>query len=215
MVGWTVRVKKQIVGRVLQGMAGQSRRVWKEQMTVERFNFQRLCVAQTAGIVLNVGANDDPGNLKSIDPERVINCDLEAHDSYLDRPNKVDLLFDAKQPWPLDNDYAELVVFGDILEHFYPDEAFFAMKEANRVAQKVCITVPNDPRFEADGVTEVNGYRSHCTQWTEKTLTLLVEEAGFEIVQWQTVDYTFVPEGYFVLAERAENFELDTRGFKA
>lgn len=178
-------------------------------MTTERFGFQRLCVAQTDGIVLNVGANEDPANLKSLDPERVINCDIESQDSYLDRPNKVDVLFDAKQGWPFEDDYAELVVFGDILEHFYPEEALAAMKEANRVSQKVCITLPSDGRFEETGIEMKNEYRSHCYKWSEKTLTMLVEEAGFEVVTWQTVDYGFVPEGYFVLAERKDQFEIN------
>ena len=179
-------------------------------MTVDRFHFQRLCTAQTEGIVLNMGANEDPANLKQIDPDRVINCDIEAHDSYLDRPNQVDVVMDARNHWPFEDDYAELVVFGDILEHFYPEEAFDALNEAHRVAQKICITVPSDGRFEADGVQETaSGYRSHCFKWTESNLTRLIENTGFEIVSWQTVDYTFVPEGYFVLAERKpEEYEI-------
>jgi predicted SAM-dependent methyltransferase len=177
-------------------------------MTIERFTFQRSCVAQTTGIVLNVGANEDPANLKGIDPDRVINCDIEQTDSYLNRPNKVDVLFDAKEKWPFEADYAELVVFGDILEHFYPEEALAAMKEAHRVSEKVCVTVPSDGRFkENNDVEERNGYRTHCFQWTEKTMTMLLEESGFEIVTWRTVDYGFVPEGYFVLAERSPVYE--------
>jgi predicted SAM-dependent methyltransferase len=179
-------------------------------MTIERFTFQRSCVAQTTGKVLNVGANEDPANLKGIDPDRVINCDIEKTDSYLNRPNKVDVLFDAKEKWPFEADYAELVVFGDIIEHFYPEEALAAMKEAHRVSEKVCVTVPSDGRFkENDDVEERNGYRTHCYQWTEKTMTMLLEEAGFEIITWRTVDYGFVPEGYFVLAERGSTYEKD------
>ena len=176
-------------------------------MTVDRFHFQRLCAATTEGIVLNMGANEDPANLKQIDSERIINCDIEAQDSYLDRPNNVDVIMDAREPWPFPDNHAELVVFGDILEHFYPEEALAAMKEAHRVSEKVCITVPSDGRFEETGIEEKNGYRSHCTKWNEKTLTMLIEEAGFEVVTWQNVDYTFVPLGFFVLAERKEYYE--------
>ncbi len=176
------------------------------QLTTDRFHFQRLCVAQTNGKVLNVGANEDPANLKQIDPERVINCDIEPVDSYLNRPNSVDVLFDVRDPWPFEDDYAELVIFGDILEHLYPDEALAAMREAHRVSSSVCITVPSDNRFETnDDVEQRNGYRTHCYVWKEKNLTLLIEEAGFEVVTWQQVDYGFVPVGYFVLAEKQES----------
>ena len=166
----------------------------------------------TTGIVLNVGANEDPANLKGVDPERVINCDIEAHDSYMDRPNKVDVIFDAtKKPWPFPSNSAELVVFGDIIEHLYPDEAQAALEEAYRVAQKVCITIPRDNRFETDeqGVVEKNGYRTHCFEWTEEILKQVIYDAGWKILDWQTVDYYFVPEGYFVLAER--NHKFNTR----
>lgn len=176
-------------------------------MTVERFGFQRSCVAQTTGIVLNVGCNEDPASLKAIDPDRVINCDIEATDSYLDgRPNKVDKLFDCTKAWPFEDDFAELVVFGDIIEHLYPEEALRALTEAHRVAQKVCITVPKDDRFESDGVgvqMSETGYRTHCYTWDEEHLSMLLDEAGFtKNLDWQTVDYYFVPEGYFILAER-------------
>lgn len=184
-------------------------------MTTERFSFQRSCVAQTTGIVLNVGANEDPANLKDIDPERVINCDIEEQDSYLDRPNRVDVLFDVREPWPFDSDYAEMVVFGDILEHLYPEEAEFALKEAHRVAEKVCITVPSDDRFkENDDVEERNGYRTHCHEWTAESLGSLLQKTGWKIIFWQDIDYYFVPLGFFILAQHHET-EVNTRGFKA
>lgn len=182
-------------------------------MTTERFNFQRLCAADTSGIVLNVGANDDPANLKSIAPDRVINCDIEEHDSYLNRPNKVDVLFDVRGRWPFEDDYAELVVFGDILEHLYPEEALLALREANRVSEKLCVTVPRDNRFEESGVDEKNGYRTHCFEWTEHDVLDLLSATGWEVEIWMQVDYNFVPEGYFVLARREE--PINTTNFKA
>src|SRR4051812_5425964 len=160
----------------------------------------------TTGIVLNVGCNEDPANLKQVDPDRVINCDIEAVDSYIvGRPNKVDVLFDCTNEWPFADDYAELVVFGDIIEHLYPNEALRALKEARRVAQKVCITVPRDSRFKETGIEmSETGYRTHCHEWDEEHLCMLLDEAGFgKSLDWQTVDYVFVPEGYFLLAERS------------
>ena len=186
-------------------------------MTTERFSFQRSCVAQTTGKVLNVGANEDPANLKAIDPERVINCDIEAHDSYLDRPNKVDVLFDVRSEWPFPDDYAELVVLGDILEHLYPEEAVYALREAYRVSELVAITVPRDNRFEEnDDVEERNGYRTHCFEWTDHDILDLLSDTGFQVIDWHEVDYNFVPTGYFVLAEREPNYaEIDSQGFRA
>jgi hypothetical protein len=171
-------------------------------MTTERFGFQRACVAMTEGIVLNVGANEDPAHLKASFGERVINCDIEATDSYLNRPNNVDVLFDCTQPWPFEDDHAELVVFGDILEHLYPNEAYGALLEARRVSDKLCITVPKDDRWVEGGVEKKNGYRTHCYRWDEDRVTMLLQETGWSVVDWKTVDYYFVPEGYFILAER-------------
>jgi predicted SAM-dependent methyltransferase len=180
-------------------------------MTTERFTFQRACVAMTEGIVLNVGANEDPAGLKQSYGDRVINCDIEATDSYLDRPNKVDVLFDCTKPWPFDDNYAELALLGDIIEHLYWDEAAAALDEAYRVAEKLCITVPNDNRFETDeqGVLEKNGYRTHCFVWTEENLRELLDKTGWDVVDWQTVDYYFVPEGYFIFAERRKEDDLE------
>jgi hypothetical protein len=171
-------------------------------MTTDRFGFQRACVAMTTGKVLNVGANEDPAHLKAIDPNRVINCDIEAVDSYLGRQNNVDVLFDCTETWPFTNDEAELVVFGDILEHLYPEEASAALQAAHRVAEKVCITLPQDNRFEADGVEQKNGYRTHCYEWTEEKLREVLQETGWKVLDWKTVDYYFVPQGFFVYAER-------------
>jgi len=174
-------------------------------MTIARFAFQRRCVEAVNGVVLNVGCNEDPADLKNVDRERVINCDIERFDSYMDgRVNKVDIVFDCREPWPFHDDEAELVVFGDILEHLYPWEAIAAMKEAHRVAEKVCITVPKDDRFISNDDVEIrNGYRTHCYVWDEDRLSMLLDESGFgRTFEWHTVHYDFVPEGYFVLAGR-------------
>jgi len=177
-------------------------------MTMLRFNFQRACVFDTDGVVLNVGANEDPASLKLIDPDRVINCDIEAYDSYLDgRPNSVDVIMDAREaPWPFEDDSAELVVFGDILEHLYEEEAVRALSEAHRVAQKVCITVPEDSRFETDGVQQSEtGYRTHCVVCTREYLQRVLDASNWKVVEWIEADYGFVPNGHFILAVRKED----------
>jgi predicted SAM-dependent methyltransferase len=173
-------------------------------MTLARFSYQRQAVMQTSGKVLNVGANEDPAGLKMIDPERVVNCDIEATDSFIvGRPNSVDVIMDAREVWPFESDSAELVVFGDILEHLYPQEALRALTEAERVAEKVCITLPRDRRWMEDGVKQSDtGYRTHCIEWTPELLSEVLEDAGWKVTDWQTVDYVFVPEGFFIMAER-------------
>ncbi len=179
-------------------------------MTGERFNFQRNCVLEAldipGAIVLNVGANEDPAGLKALDPDRVINCDLEEFDSYLDgRPNRVDRVFDARGEWPFPTDSAQLVVLGDILEHLHHSEAESVLLEANRVAKTLCITVPEDDRFMHDeqGVLESDsGYRTHCTVVTKHYLENILSDTGWSILDLHTVDYHFVPRGYFVFAER-------------
>lgn len=170
---------------------------------MSRFQFQQNAVHSTVGIVLNVGCNEDPAHLKNIAPDRVINCDIEATDSHMMRPNLVDYLFDAaKERWPFEDQSAEMVVLGDILEHLLPQDCAAVLKEARRVAHRLCITVPREVRDEVfDQVPpEGNPYMFHQVEVTEEYLRWQLSEAGWEVEEWQTVDYGFVPEGYLVMA---------------
>lgn len=174
-------------------------------MAPERFVFQQHAVTMTAGRVLNVGANEDPAGLKAMAPERVINCDIEVDDSYLDhRPNKVDYLFNAAEgKWPFPDSSATLVVLGDIIEHLYENETEHVFKEARRVAHMLCVTTPRDSRWQDDGVQQSEtGYRTHCIEWTEQKLRTLLSFTGWKVSTWRTINYDFVPEGYLILAER-------------
>lgn len=174
--------------------------------TVDRFQYQRRCVENTFGIVLNVGCNEDPAGLQATYGSRVINCDIEEFDSYLDgRPNRVDEVFDmTKPPWPFRDDYAELVLIGDTLEHLYPEEAEKALREAHRVGRKLAITAPRDGRFMDDGVRQSeSGYRTHCIEVTEEYLREMLGKTGWEITQLIVTHYGFVPEGYLLVAQRA------------
>lgn len=172
-------------------------------MTTDRFAFQRACASRVAGRVLNVGANDDPAELQRTFGHRVINCDIEPVDSYLGRPNRAEVLFDARERWPFADDSADLVILGDIIEHLYPAEAESVLGSARRVSQRVCLTVPRDDRWKRDGVEEKNGYRTHCYEWTWEELQALLIKTGWHVVLAEKVDYFFVPEGYFVEAQRA------------
>lgn len=169
---------------------------------MDRLAFQRNCVAATSGLVYNVGANEDPAGLKAFG-ERVINADLETNDSYLDgRPNRVDVLMDAREQWPWKAGSGELVVLGDIIEHLYPKEVQHAFAEARRVSDSLCITVPRDTRWIIDGVrVSDTGYRTHCHEWVEEELRALLDKTEWIVTEWHTVDYGFVREGYLILAD--------------
>ena len=153
--------------------------------------------------MLNVGCNDDPANLRDTFGLRVVNCDIEAVDSYLDRPNKAEVLFDAREKWPFADDSADLVILGDIIEHLYPEEVTAVLREARRVSQRLCITVPRDTRWQEEGVEEKNGYRTHCHEWTYEALEFLLNMCGWHVLLAEKVDYFFVEEGYFIEAQRA------------
>lgn len=178
-------------------------------MSGTRFVFQQDCVrralADLDGPALNVGCNEDPGKLKDIDPERVVNCDLFAHDAVMDRPNRVDRLFDcASEPWPFDHYEASIVVLGDIVEHLTPAEIDHALAEARRVGRRLCVTVPEDHR---DTVTDAHADTFprgavHRTIVTQGLLERALLRAGWYAYEFRRVDYQpVVPYGYFVEAD--------------
>jgi hypothetical protein len=155
---------------------------------------------------MNVGASTDPANLKATFGARIQNCDLLTYDPVLGRMLRCDWHFDCRTSWPFPADDAEMVVLGDILEHLREPSQLACLREAHRVAPWLCVTVPNDPRPpEAQGprLADFPGLY-HQTVVSEALLAWWLEETRFQVVEWQTVDYGFVPEGYFVLAKRQE-----------
>ncbi len=168
-------------------------------MTGLRFDYQKDAVRNTTGLVLNVGSYDDPAGVKMMAPSRVLNCDINNH-------NNVDIVFDMRSEWPFESDSAELIILGDVVEHLFPREAVGALTEARRVSQRVVLTVPEDSRHEGTEVYEEDevGARHHCYTWTEQRLKTLLEGTGWKIVDWREEDYSFVPRGFFVTAERTD-----------
>lgn len=171
----------------------------------DRFAFQRQAVQETLTalgdasiaeqehlLIVNVGANDDPANLKYEAPDRVINCDLFAHDQVLDRPNQVDQIFDcARERWPFADGQAALVILGDILEHLTPEEIGYALREARRVARRLCVTVPEDHRPEVSDERADQFPRGavHRTTVTRALLEPLLDWAGWTVTDWREVCY--------------------------
>lgn len=177
-----------------------------------RYDFQIACARRHPGVVLNVGCNEDPVGLKHRWEDRVINCDMEGWDKHMKRPNIVDRIFNALDcPWPFDAEAAELVILGDILEHFPVEESGRVAREAARIAPKVCITVPEDTRIDeaaehAKWVPE--NYNLHTTVVTREKLDEILCLAKLQPVwlvegPWGFDNIT----GFCVLAERIPGSE--------
>jgi hypothetical protein len=192
-------------------------------MTMDRFNFQRECVqdrlaGDPTGLVLNIGCNADPGGLKSLDEKRVRNCDIRTENPDTGEKYPVDSVFDATtEVWPYEDHSVSLVVLGDIVEHLYPHEFAAVLKETHRVAQSVCITVPEDDRMHSDAgyferLAKSPKGEYHCYVVTEDYLRSVLETYGFEINRLDVVDYGFVPRGFYVMATRQDLEGLNNDG---
>lgn len=151
---------------------------------VLRFDFQNAAVAHATGVVLNIGCNEDPAGLRERYGSKVVNCDLEAWDSTMNRPNPVDQVFDATVfPWPFGDDYAHTTILGDILEHFPYDVMVAVLKEARRVGKELCVTVPKDTRVDEREMAEKytpGAYNLHTIIVTEELLKKALEESGWK-----------------------------------
>jgi hypothetical protein len=177
-------------------------------MTIDRFPFQRKAVAELTDpgdVILNVGANYDPGMIKASFPDRqVLNCDFVDTDIGMGFKIEADHFFDcSEKPWPFETDSARLVIFGDILEHLTRDGIVTALQEARRVADYVCITVPRDPRFMDSPLDPADGNPwQHITLVDQHLLSAALRRTKWEPLEWETVHYIICDEGYFVTAKR-------------
>lgn len=173
-------------------------------MTIDRFRFQRECVEKYNGTVLNIGCCDDPGDLGCY--PNVINCD--AYTSYEDYIYMVDTIFDCTEDtWPFEDDSVDLALFGDIIEHMYPEELDRALAEAGRVALNVCATLPKDERIHDDPdylekIAQIPKGIVHVYAYTTEELESAFDKAGFKIDRLDLVDYVFCPVGYYIEASR-------------
>lgn len=163
-----------------------------------REEFMRKHINDAEGIVLNVGCHVDGPGLKN--RETVLNCDVAVQEGY---DYRVDVFFDAREPWPFEDDAVELVVLGDILEHFYDEEMVRVLSEARRVSQKVCITVPRDDLL-ADTIDFGPAYKSHCNTVSEDSMRYNLAQAGWYVTDFQTItdDPIWSPVGYLILGGR-------------
>lgn len=177
---------------------------------VARFDFQLAATAHAQGRVLNIGANEDPAGLRARFGTKVINCDLMAYDHGMSRPNVVDKVFDMTEfPWPFEDDYADLVLMGDVLEHMPYDVIVACMKEAHRVGREMCVTVPEDHRIDEAAATKSwqrGEYNEHTTICTDDLLRRALEEAGWKPYIMLGADWGFndTPrtQGWCVMAHK-------------
>jgi hypothetical protein len=169
---------------------------------MDRFEFQRqVATKYSPKQILNVGANEDPAFLKSI--PGVVNCDIT------DYTGIIDIVFDCtEKPWPVDDASVECVIFGDIIEHLYPEELEVCLQETFRVANHLAATIPCDRRIldDPEYYTKIKGTPKglvHVHVYEADEIKRLINNAGFKIERFDVVDYGFVPEGYLIEASRA------------
>lgn len=162
---------------------------------VPRFDFQIAACAHAEGIVLNVGCNEDPAQLRQRFGSKIVNCDLMAFDHGMNRPNVVDQVFDMTDfPWPFDDEYASLVLMGDVLEHMPYDVIVDCMKEARRVGREMCVTVPEDHRIDPEAARKAwkkGEYNEHTTICTEDLLREALEASGWKPYMFIGADWGF------------------------
>lgn len=172
-------------------------------MTVERFNFQRACCHAVPGLILEIGPNNHPAGLNETFKDRYLSADRYSHDGALDYEIPADFYFDAGNDiWPFGEAHFSLVVIGDVTEHLYPREAENAYREANRVANYLSITVPQDPRFMYEDNSAAGGSQ-HVAYCTERYMRTLCDRTGWEITELHPVDYgPWAEGGFFILAKR-------------
>ena len=169
----------------------------------DRFDYQRQASFYArdhmTGPILNVGCKEDPAHLKYYGPDRVVNCDMCAHDELHDQPNKADVLFDcARDRWPFEDSSAAMVIMGDILEHLNAMEIVTALAEARRVGQSLCVTTPHDTEVDLAFAAKWSRGVRHVTCFTAGGLSDAASGVGWNIVHLRAVDYVFLPIGFLM-----------------
>lgn len=173
-----------------------------------RYDFQIEVCETHQGRVLNIGCNEDPADLRARFGSRIVNCDMESWDHHMNRANRVDEVFNCLDvPWPFPAQSAEVVLFGDILEHFTENAMKRVLLEAARVGTVLAVTVPEDTRIDEQHqheVWNVDDYNLHTTIVTRPLLERVLEETGWVPTRFVEGAWGFDQIiGYCVLAVRA------------
>lgn len=148
---------------------------------------------------LNVGCNEDVFDFK--EKLNATNLDITNWDVANARPNKADIIADARSlPASLHGKFGS-VILGDILEHMTDDDAVAALWNAKQCLANggpIVVTVPHDTRPVADqkdGAKESDEYTDGVTAFhvhpvTRERLESWVAAAGLKIDRMQELDYT-------------------------
>lgn len=171
----------------------------------DQFMFQRRFAL---GKILNVGCNTDGANLGKR-PDAV-NIDLFRKDAFTGLDIPAHVLADARK-LPFANGCFDTVVLGEILEHFQPEDAKRALREAMRMlrshgprpgpidAGRVIVTMPHDPRegheaqgfngdhFRQEYIPGIAAY--HYRYIGPEELFAWVEACGFAVWLQGTINY--------------------------
>lgn len=155
-------------------------------------------LANLRGRVLNVGCNDDAGELGRFG----VNVDvMSGKDPWTGRELKADIIADARRlPASLNGNF-DTVVLSDILEHFEDSEAVKALKRAKdclRPGGRITVSVPedySDPN-KRDNFTPGQKYTKgvYAYHWRPCTIEHVMQwanEAGLTCRFYRPIDYGF------------------------
>lgn len=106
--------------------------------------------------------------------DKATNVDLEVHD---DVPNFIQA--DAHK-LPFEDLEFDFAIMGELLEHV--EDPLQVLNEAQRIAQIVVFTVPNE--YEWANELEPFKNKAHKRFFTEHTLGMLVVESGLQILEF-------------------------------
>jgi glycosyltransferase involved in cell wall biosynthesis len=173
-------------------------------------------LAHRRGRVLNVGCNDDAGELR----EWGVNVDvMKGQDPWTGREVKVDIQADARiLPSGLRGNFGT-VALSDVLEHFEDDGAVDALLEARSCLKpggRITVTVPedySDPNKRENftpGQLYCGGvYAYHWRPCQVGIVRMWAEEAGLEEKFYRTIDYGFCWGHGFVFEPKGETVLQD------
>ncbi len=175
------------------------------------------------GKILNVGCNDDAGDLRSLG---ALNVDCQdGDDAFTGRKVKADLIMDARDLCGCLVNQFDTVVLGGILEHLTDIAAEKTLREARRTLRKggqILITCPEDyrgyevqHRIGVDGKTKVADqrytdgvYAYHWRPTTREIIAGWLKAAGLVEKFHRPIDYGFA-WGHGIIAVDAREAERE------
>lgn len=133
-------IEKQVIYANLANLIYNARaNKYSSRLALQRYFAQLINTAK--GKIINIGCGDDSAQLS--DFENVINVDMDIYN------HRNFIKADAYNLHMFSDDYFDLAILGDILEHAY--EPVDMIKEAGRIAKNVILTIFEDWVLPEDG----------------------------------------------------------------